>query len=72
MATHPAPAPEPRTAPDLPLLAIFAALIIVAIVPISLVIAAPSMLTLIIALVTVAGFAIAVTVLLARMIGPEG
>ena len=72
MATHPAPAPEPRPAPEFPLLAIFAALIIVAIVPISFVIAAPSTLTLIIALVTVAGFAIAVTALLARIIGPEG
>jgi glycosyltransferase involved in cell wall biosynthesis len=72
MATHPAPAPEPRPAPEFPLLAIFAVLIIVAIVPISLVIAAPSTLTLIVALATVAGFAIAVTALLARIIGPEG
>jgi hypothetical protein len=41
-------------------------------VPISLVIAAPSIVTLVAAVATVAGFAIAVTALLARMIGPEG
>lgn len=71
MAAHHAPAPEPTPAPEFPLLAIFAGLIVVAMVPISLMIAAPSIVTLVAALVTVAGFAIAVTVLLARMIGPE-
>src|SRR4051794_25592110 len=65
MAAHPAPAPE------FPLLAIFAGLIVVAMVPICLVLVAPSMLTLIVAVATVAGFAIAVTALLARMIGSE-
>jgi len=71
MAPHPAPAPESTPAPEFPLLAIFAGLIVVAMVPICLVIAAPSTLTLIAALATVAGFAIAVTVLLSRMIGSE-
>ena len=55
MAAHPAPAPEASPAPEFPLL----------------VIASPSAFTLIAALATVAGFAIAVTVLLARMIGSE-
>ena len=71
MAVHPAPSHEPTPAPESPLLAIFAALIIVAIVPIALVIASPSTLTLIVALATVIGFAILVTWLLSRMIGPE-
>jgi hypothetical protein len=74
MAAHPAPAPVPesRPAPEVPLLAVFAGLIVVAMIPISLVIAAPSIVTLVAAVATVAGFAIAVTALLARMIGPEG
>jgi hypothetical protein len=72
MAAHPAPAPESRPDPEVPLLAVFAGLIVVAMVPISLVIAAPSIVTLVAAVATVAGFAIAVTALLARMIGPEG
>ena len=72
MAAHPAPTPEPTTAPEFPLLAIFAGLIVVAIVPIALVIAAPSIVTLVAALATVAVFAIAISALLARIIGPEG
>ena len=71
MAAHPAPAPEPTPAPEFPLLAVFAGLIVVAMVPISLMIAAPSTVTLVAALATVAGFAVAITALLARMIGPE-
>jgi hypothetical protein len=71
MAAHPAPTPEPVPAPEVPLLAIFAFLIIVAVVPIGLVIAAPSMLTLVAALGTVIAFAVLVTWLLARMIGPD-
>ncbi len=47
MAAHPVHTPEPEAAPESPLLAIFAALIIVAIVPIALVIAVPSTVTLI-------------------------
>jgi hypothetical protein len=72
MAAHPAPTNEPVPAPETPLLAIFAVLIIVAVVAIGLVIAAPSMLTLFVALGTVIGFAVLVTWMLARMIGPEG
>jgi hypothetical protein len=72
MAAHPAPTHEPAPTPETPLLAVFAALIIVAVVPIGLVIAAPSTLTLIAALGTVIAFAILVTWMLARMIGPEG
>ena len=66
----PAPAPETKPAPEFPLLMIFAGLIVVAMVPICLVIAAPSTVTLVAALAVVAGFAIAVTALLARLIGP--
>ena len=70
MAAHPAPDPAP--APESPLLAVFAALIVVAIIPIGLVIAAPSLLTLIAAIGTVIAFAIVVCWMLARIIGPEG
>ena len=72
MAVHPAPIPEPQPAPEFPLLAIFAGLIVVAMVPICLMIAVPSTVSLIAALATVAGFAIAITALLARLIGSEG
>ena len=72
MAAHPAPTHEPVSAPETPLLAIFAALIIVAVVAIGLVIAIPSTLTLIAAMGTVIASAILVTWLLARMIGSEG
>ena len=57
--------------PEFPLLPIFAGLIVVAMIPICLVIAVPSVLTLIAALVTVIVFAIAVCWMLARIIGPE-
>ena len=70
MAVHPAPTREPAADPEFPLLAIFSGLIVVAIVAIAFVIAAPSMLTLIIALGTVIAFSVLVTWLLARMIGP--
>ena len=72
MAAHPAPASEPKPTPEVPLLTIFAGLIVVAIVPIGLVIAEPSTLTLIAALATVIVFAGAVTWMIARIIGPEG
>ena len=62
---------ETRPTPEFPLLAIFAALIVVAMIPICLVIAAPSVLTLIAALATVIVFAIAVCWMLGRIIGPE-
>jgi hypothetical protein len=72
MAAHPASPPKPQPAPEFPLLAIFAGLIIVAMIPICLVIAVPTTVTLIVAVATVAGFAVAITALLARLIGPEG
>jgi hypothetical protein len=72
MAAHPAPAPESQNTAESPLLAVFALLIVVAIVPIGLVIAMPSMVTLIAALGTVIAFAVVVTWMLARIIGPEG
>jgi VIT1/CCC1 family predicted Fe2+/Mn2+ transporter len=72
MAAHPAPDPETQSTAESPLLAVFALLIIVAIVPIGLVIAMPSTLTLIVAVGTVIAFAAAVTWMLARLIGPEG
>ena len=72
MAALSSPPTEPQPAPEFPLLAIFAALIVVAVVAISVMIAMPSTLTLIGALGTVIAFAIAVTWMLARIIGPEG
>ena len=72
MAAHPAPTNESFPAPEVPLLAIFAGLIVVAVVAIGLVIAVPTTVTLIAALGTVIAFAILVTWMLARMIGPEG
>jgi hypothetical protein len=72
MAALPTPPTEPQPAPESPLLAIFAALIVIAVVAISLMIAMPSIGTLILALGTVIAFAIAVTWMLARIIGPEG
>ena len=71
MAALPSPPTEPQPAPEFPLLAVFAALIIVAIVPIGLVIAMPSTVTLVAALGTVIAFAVAITWMLARIIGPE-
>ena len=62
----------PAPAPEFPLLAIFAGLIVAAMVPICLVTSAPSTVTLITAVATVAGFAMtAVTAILARLIGTE-
>ena len=72
MATLSSPPTEPQPTPEFPLLVIFAALIVVAIVPIALVIAMPSTVTLIAALGTVIAFALAITWMLARIIGPEG
>lgn len=53
------------------LLAVFALLIVVAVAVIGLVIAVPSTVTLVAAMATVISFAIGVTYLLARMIGPQ-
>jgi VIT1/CCC1 family predicted Fe2+/Mn2+ transporter len=72
MAAHPVHTPEPASPPETPLLAVFAGLIVAAIVPIALVIAVPSTITLIVAVTTVIVFAAIVTWMLARMIGPEG
>ena len=72
MAAHPVHTPEPAPTPEFPLLAVFAGLIILAVAAIGLVIAAPSMLTLAVALGTVIAFAILVTWMLVRIIGPEG
>ena len=72
MAAHPVLPTEPQPAPEFPLLAIFAALIVVSVVVISLVIAIPSTVTLVAALGTVMAFAIGITWMLARIIGPEG
>ena len=71
MAAHPAPTHEPTPAPEVPLLAIFAGLIVVAVVAISLMIAVPTTVTLLVAFGSVIAFAILVTWMLARMIGPE-
>jgi hypothetical protein len=71
MAALSSPPTEPQPTPEFPLLAIFAALIVVAVVAISLLIAMPSMVTLIAALGTVIAFAVAITWMLARIIGPH-
>jgi hypothetical protein len=69
MATPDIHVPEPTEAPESPLLAIFALLIVVGVFAIGLMIAVPTILTLIIALATVMGFAAAVSYLLAGTIG---
>jgi hypothetical protein len=53
------------------LLGVFALLIIAAMIPIGLLIAAPSVIALVFALTTVISFAAGVSYLLARMIGPQ-
>jgi hypothetical protein len=58
-------------APETWLLAVFALLIVAAMVPIGLLLAAPSVVALVFALAVVIAFAIGVCALLARMIGPE-
>jgi hypothetical protein len=61
---------EPRReAPDSPLLAVFAALIILGVVVIGLMLAFPSVLTAAVAFATVIASAVLVAYLLARMIG---
>ena len=72
MPTLPSPHAEAQPTPEFPLLAIFAALIVVSVVVISLVIAMPSTVTLIAALGTVIAFAAAIAWMLGRIIGPEG
>jgi hypothetical protein len=69
MAYPDIPASGSREAPEVPLLAVFALLIVIAVVAIGLMIAVPTALTMIVALGTVMGFAAAVSYLLARMIG---
>jgi hypothetical protein len=68
-----APALPPTTdvdnAPESPLLAVFAVLIMIATVAIGFLIATPSVLTLVLALTVVMSFAAGVTYLLARIIG---
>jgi hypothetical protein len=69
MAAPAIDAPAPHTAePEVPLLGVFAALIVVAVVVIGVMIAVPTTLTLVLAIGTVIGFAVAVTALLSRMI----
>jgi hypothetical protein len=69
MAAHTTEAPERTEAVESPLLVVFAVLIVVAMVPIGLVIAVPSPVTLAVALLTVMAFAGALAWLLGRMIG---
>ena len=62
--------PDIRTEdPEVPLLGVFALLIVLAVVAIGFMIAVPTMLTMIIALGTVIGFAVVVSAMLGRMIG---
>ena len=62
--------PDIRTEdPEVPLLGVFALLIVLAVVAIGFMIAVPTMLTMIIALGTVIGFAVLVSAMLGRMIG---
>ena len=72
MAALPAPRTDPEQTAEFPLLAIFAAFIVIAVVAIGFVIAMPSIGTLILALGSVIVFAIAISWMLARIIGPEG
>ncbi len=65
--TFDSPAPD-GSDPEVPLLGVFAALIVVAVVVIGFMIAVPTMLTLVLAVATVIGFAVAVTALLGRML----
>lgn len=69
MAAH--HAPEPQPSPEAPLLGLFALLVIVALIPICLVIVAPSAVTVVVALATVIVFAAAVTAVLLHLIGHE-
>jgi hypothetical protein len=71
MAAPTLPDPSVPEAPEFPLLAVFAGLIVVAIVAIGVMLAAPSTLTLVAALATVMGFAAGVTWLLTRLMGEE-
>jgi hypothetical protein len=54
---------------EVPLLGVFALLIVLAVVAIGVMIAVPTTLTMIIALVAVMGFAVVVSTMLGRMIG---
>lgn len=63
MAAH--PVPEPKPSPEAPLLALFAVLVIGALIPICVPIVAPST----VAVVTVMGFAVAITAVLSYTIG---
>jgi hypothetical protein len=72
MAVRPAPAPEPCPVVERPPFVIFASVLVNAMIPVCLVNGLPSTLTLVGAIVTLAAFAIAVTMVLVRVIGPEG
>ena len=60
---------RPEEEPEVPLLGVFALLIVLAVVAIGAMIAVPTTLTMIIALGTVVACAVAVSALLGRMIG---
>jgi hypothetical protein len=64
---HPAPKPTAGSA----LLPVFALAVVIATVAIGFVIAAPSTVTLVIALASVIGFAALIVAVLSRLIGPE-
>jgi hypothetical protein len=68
MAAHTTRQPAAE-APESPLLAVFALLIVLGVVAIGLMLAVPTVLTMVIALVTVMGFAVGISYLLARIIG---
>ena len=69
MSAPVAPADESADAPEVPLLAVFALLIVAAVFAIVLMIPVRTTVTLIVALGSVMGFAAAVSYLLGRMIG---
>jgi hypothetical protein len=72
MAAHATPehtTPEPTA--GVALLPTFALAIVAAVIAIGFVIASPSLVTLVIAMAAVLGFAVGIVVLLGRLIGPE-
>ena len=71
MAAITTPEKPETSAPESPLLAVFAAAVIVGAAVISIMIAAPSTVTMIAALLVVMGFGAGVTYLLARVIGED-
>ena len=71
MAAHASEPHTHETSSGAGLLPIFALAVVVAMVAISLVVVEPSMVTLIVALATVIGFAVGLVALLGRLMGPE-